>query len=121
MINIPVLILLHLAIVTSFYELTYKESNSPLQNQEIKGSVFNDIDTIFRIIQALENTYGYEILIGNKILIRQLNIPGRTGITGFQNKSDAEKVVRLVIKKLSQGIMPPTIEEKELIELKIIF
>ena len=119
MIKIPVLLLLHLAIVNSFFELPFKESNIPLSKQLIKENVLNNIDTTFRIIPASENTYGYEILIESKILIRQLNIPGRAGTKGFKKRTDAEKVAQLVLRKLSKGLMPPTIDDKELRELKI--
>jgi hypothetical protein len=76
-------------------------------------------DTTYQIIAAPGNTYGYEILIHKKVLIRQLNIPGRSGTAGFKRKADAEKVARLVIKKLSQGMMPPTVDENELKQLNI--
>jgi hypothetical protein len=81
--------------------------------------IFNNRDTTYHIIAAPSNTYGYEILVKNKTLIKQLSIPGKPGIKGFLKKQDAEKVARLVILKLSKGIMPPTINEKELNKLKI--
>jgi hypothetical protein len=89
--------------------------------KNINEQNFRITDTTYRILPAPENTYGYEVLIENKVFIYQPNIPGKAGIKGFKKKTDAEKVARLVIKKLSQGIMPPTVEEKELIELKINF
>ncbi|KAA9037212.1 DUF4907 domain-containing protein [Ginsengibacter hankyongi] len=78
-------------------------------------------DTTYRIIPSEGNTYGYDISINNKLLIHQPNIPGMSGNKGFEKKSDAEKVARLVIKKLQQGMMPPTVEKKELDSLKIKF
>ena len=76
-------------------------------------------DTTFRIIPSEGNTYGYDILVKNKILIHQPNIPGRPGNKGFAVKADAEKVAKLIIKKLQQGIMPPATSTKELDSLKI--
>jgi hypothetical protein len=76
-------------------------------------------DTTFRIIRAEANTYGYDIVVKNKILIHQPNIPGRAGNKGFQTKGDAEKVAKLIIKKLQQGIMPPATSTKELDSLKV--
>jgi hypothetical protein len=78
-------------------------------------------DTTYRIIPSEGNTYGYEILVKNKLLIYQTNIPGMPGNKGFVKKSDAEKVARLAIKKMQKGIMPPTIEKRELDSLKIKF
>lgn len=76
-------------------------------------------DTSYRIIQSEANTYGYEILVDKKLLIRQKNIPGLAGNTGFSTKTAAAKVARLVILKLQQGTMPPTITHMELNKLGI--
>jgi hypothetical protein len=117
----PVLLLLHLAIATSLFGVSFKKSNILLSKQITKQYVLDDMDTTFRIVQAPENTYGYEIVLGNKTLIRQLNIPGRAGTKGFKKRTDAEKIARLILVKLGKGIMPPTINEKDLIKLKINF
>ena len=90
-------------------------------NSPVRTKVSNDSDTTFNIVVSANHTYGYEIFIRNKIVIRQLTIPCKSGIEGFINKLDAEKVARLVIKKLSQGIMPPTVNKQELTRLKIDF
>ena len=87
--------------------------SSSLVNALTKDVSSHD-EITFNIVGAANHTYGYEILVKNKILIRQLTIPGRNGIQGFKNKIDAEKVARLVIKKLAQGIMPPTVDTQEL-------
>src|SRR6476659_149690 len=76
-------------------------------------------DTTFQIISSESNTYGYDILVKNKILIHQPNIPGMPGNKGFAVKGDAEKVALLIIKKLQRGIMPPATSTKELDSLKI--
>lgn len=87
----------------------------------VRVKVSNDRDTTFNIIESANHKYGYEIVIGNKIVIRQLTIPCISGIEGFINKLDAEKVARLVIRKLSQCIMPPAVNIQELTSLKIDF
>lgn len=81
--------------------------------------IYSLSDTTYHIIPSINNTYGYEILIDNRVLIRQQNIPAMPGLKGFRRKEDAEKVARLVLKKLAKGIMPPTIEKQELDKLKI--
>ncbi|HEY5773045.1 MAG TPA: DUF4907 domain-containing protein [Chitinophagaceae bacterium] len=90
-------------------------------NSPVRTKVSNDSDTSFNIVTSANHTYGYEVFIRNKIVISQLTIPCKSGIEGFINKLDAEKVARLVIKKLSQGIMPPTVNKQELTSLKIDF
>ena len=72
-----------------------------------------------KIIPAAGNSYGYEISKDNSIIIRQPNIPGMPGNKGFKLKADAQKVASLTISKLSHGIMPPTIEKKEMDALHI--
>ena len=76
-------------------------------------------DTSYRIVPAEAGTYGYEILVNRKLLIRQKNVPGLPGNRGFVTKADAAATARLVIQKLQQGIMPPTVTTKELDSLGI--
>lgn len=105
-----------ISFITNAQRETRESTNSP-----VRTKVSNDSDTTFNIVVSANHTYGYEIFIRNKIVIRQLTIPCKSGIEGFINKLDAEKVARLVIKKLSQGIMPPTVNKQELTRLKIDF
>ena len=79
----------------------------------------NPSDTTYRIIPSGRNSFGYEIWIGSKKVILQKSIPGLPGKTGFINTSDASKTAGLVIRKLQQGLMPPTITKKELDSMKI--
>lgn len=81
--------------------------------------IYSHSDTTYRIIPSIANTYGYEILINGKAFIRQKNIPGLPGLTGFRRKEDAEKSAQLVLKKLNAGIMPPSIERYELDSMKV--
>ena len=76
-------------------------------------------DTTCDIISSARNSFGYEIQIQNKVVIRQLSIPGVSGNKGFDKKEDAEKVAALVIIKMRRGLMPPTIEKKELDSLEV--
>jgi len=76
-------------------------------------------DTTYHIISSVGNSFGYEIQIQDKVFIRQQSIPGTSGNKGFDNKEDAAKVAALVIIKMRRGIIPPTIEKKELDSLKV--
>jgi hypothetical protein len=82
-------------------------------------TTYSHSDTTYRIISSSANTYGYEILINGKAFIHQKNIPGLPGSTGFKRKEDAEKTAQLVLKKLTAGIMPPSIDKLELDSMKI--
>ncbi len=76
-------------------------------------------DTSYHIIKACCHTFGYEIMIGSKTIIRQLTIPGQWGESGFKTSRDAQEIAQLVLKKLQLGIMPPTVDKVELDKLRI--
>lgn len=75
----------------------------------------------YKIITNTDHSYGYDIFVNRKLLVHQPIIPGKQGVGGFPRKADAQKVAGLVIKKIQKGLMPPTIETKELDSLRIKF
>lgn len=72
------------------------------------------------IINSELNTFGYDILDRGHVLIHQPNVPGIPGNKGFTKKQDADKVARLVIKKINNNQMPPTVTQQDIKSLKII-
>ncbi|WP_244284480.1 DUF4907 domain-containing protein [Leptospira barantonii] len=58
--------------------------------------------------------YGYDVYVNGALKIHQPHIPGRNGLSGFTRQIQAHQAAQLTADKLSQGIMPPTITEKEL-------
>jgi hypothetical protein len=73
----------------------------------------------YEIIPAAQNSFGYNIISGTKKLVHQPSVPGLPGNRGFTSKADAEKCAKLVIKKINNNIMPPTVTRQELDSLKI--
>jgi hypothetical protein len=67
-----------------------------------------------RIIDSEAGTYGYDIYADGKRLIHQPTIPGLTGNRGFPSKAGAEKAAQLVIGKIRNGEMPPSVTQEEL-------
>jgi hypothetical protein len=63
--------------------------------------------------------YGYDIFANDKMYIHQPHIPGISGNRGFKNGEDAQKVSELMIEKLNNNIIPPTITIEELNQLNI--
>ena len=57
---------------------------------------------IFRV----PNGWGYDILVDNKLLIRQESIPVKNGKNGFAQKQQAQKTADLVINKIEKGLNP---------------
>ena len=63
--------------------------------------------------------WGYDIYKDNQLLVHQPNIPAIEGNRGFSSEQKAISVANLAIKKLRNGIMPPTISIEELDSLKV--
>ncbi len=74
----------------------------------------------YKIIDAANGTYGYDVYAGGKLRIHQPTIPAMPGNEGFTTKAAAEKVAQLVIQKIKRGEMPPTISVDEMKKLKAV-
>lgn len=68
----------------------------------------------FRIKQTANQTWGYQIFKGDKMMIDQPTIPGVSGENGFMNAKQARLVAQKVIQKLKKGIFPPQVDVEEL-------
>ena len=66
-----------------------------------------------------ENDWGYDIYFNGKLYIHQPQIPAISGTKGFVSEKDARKVANLVIFKISNNILRPTITISELDSLDI--
>jgi hypothetical protein len=79
-----------------------------------------DAEYSYKVIGSVNGTWGYDIFKNQKLFIHQINKPSVTGNEGFKTKSDAEKVALLVIDKLKNGEMPPSVTKEELNKLKVL-
>jgi len=89
------------------------------KEKDLDESTKNDPLFNIKIITISDSTFGYEIYQNNKLFIRQLNIPAVSGNHFFETKHEAQKVANLVVTKLKNGVIPPTISLVELDSLKI--
>lgn len=64
-----------------------------------------------------DGTWGYDILKSGRLMIHQPSIPGMPGNSGFKTQTQALKVAELVIRKIKQGMVPPTVTPEELKKL----
>ena len=74
----------------------------------------------YRIIDAPNGTFGYEILSDGRLFVHQANLPSMPGNEGCKTKADAEKLADYVIEKIKKGEMPPTVTPEELKTLGMI-
>lgn len=91
--------------------------------KEQKNQIANEfsrkkIDYI--IIKVPDDQFGYYIMIDGGLYIEQKTIPAIEGNQGFKTREDAEKIAGLVIQKLREGEVPPTISVEDLIAHEVI-
>ena len=86
------------------------EAINPYGGAEIKAVV----------IPSENNTFGYDIYVYGSVLVHQPSRPGLPGRAGFATEEDAMKVADLVIKKIRNNEMPPTMSIEELQELGVL-
>jgi len=73
----------------------------------------------YKIIDGKSQTYGYNIFINDSLFIHQPVIPCIAGNKGFKSKAEARKVAILVVQKIRNHIIPPSISVTEMKELGI--
>lgn len=91
-----------------------------------KSSSINKVDRngkdtayIFQTFETTDYGWGYCIFKGAKKILNQPHIPAIQGNRGFRTQEDATSVAKLVLDKINQGNFPPTVTEKEMIDLGI--
>ncbi len=95
------------------------QSNSE-EHQSIKEDVKVPLPTQFAYeIHSSEEGFGYSISSKGKKMIIQDYIPCIQGRKAFRTEEDAKKVAELMIEKMENNIMPPSVTESELHQLGI--
>ena len=75
----------------------------------------------FLVSSNPDGSFGFLIFTDGILTIRQEWIPVIQGIHGFRNKVDAEKLASLMINKMANGDMPPSITLHEIDSLNISY
>ena len=75
----------------------------------------------FEIVPSKYGGWGYEIYQDQKLYIVQPNIPAIAGNKGFINKEDAQRVAELILTKIKNNELPPTVTIEELNALHISY
>ena len=116
-------IFIFLVISSAAILLTIKFSSESTEVEATKSKPKNlseAADIQLKIISSENETFGYNILVNDKTIIHQPNIPAVSGNQGFQTREDAKKVGKLVIQKLRNKKFPPTITVDELDSLGVL-
>jgi len=93
----------------------------PKENVSVQNEYpYKDADINAIIIPSVNNTFGYDIYLDGAMLIHQPSRPGLPGNAGFATQEDAKKVAELVVKKIRNNELPPTVTIEELRGLGVI-
>ncbi len=96
---------------TTLEEKTPFPSSYKLPQEDIVDS---KVKVTYKIINAIEDTFGYNIFIDGKLFIHQPVVPATIGNHGFKSKKDAQIVAELVVSKITLGEMPPDVSLEEI-------
>jgi len=113
-------------VLISCSSATEQAEQTPLQNNtqaQIQTPTTTPVfSSQFFLVDSLNHKlgFGYNILIDGALFIHQNSIPSLPGNNGFSSKEKAECVANLVIHKLKNNIMPPSVSKQELDSLKIL-
>lgn len=66
------------------------------------------------ILTNPDGTFGYDILIDGNIYVHQPTKPAVGGNVGFATEAEAKQVADLVISKIKNNILPPSVTSEEI-------
>lgn len=73
----------------------------------------------YTVIQV-DGGWGYDLYIDSTMYIHQVHIPAVNGLVPFTSESDAAQVAEIAVKKMEEGVVPPTITMDELNAVGIV-
>jgi len=101
--------------IQSSTESKLSNPDSAINEQKLQlAKEFSQKKIEYFIIHVPEDQYGYYIMIDGQMYIEQKTIPAIEGNKGFKTKEDAKKIADLVIQKIREGEIPPTITVEDL-------
>lgn len=94
---------------------SYYDVNNTRNHQNIAPSSYS-----YKVIFDQNNGWGYQIFEADKMVINQTHIPAIQGIQGFSSQKNAEITAEYLLKKIKEGIFPPTITVQTLDSLGVL-
>lgn len=67
----------------------------------------------YKIRPLSDGSFGYDLFSDGKVVVRQTSKPALPGTRGFETKEQATRAAELVLLKIKQGQMPPTLSAGE--------
>lgn len=116
--NRILIILLAFLSISCFEKIHAQQVSSP--SEKLSPSYKKQTIT-YKLIEANNHTYGYNIFINDTLFIHQPVIPCLAGNKGFKTKADAKKVAALVIEKIGKHMVPPSVSVTEMKMLGVRF
>ena len=107
---------------TTFHaQIAQSSPQQPLMNNTPPApNKLSNAKLTFKVIDAPNKTFGYDIYAGQRKMIHQPSIPCLPGNEGFKTREVAAKVAKLAMNKIRNGETLPTITVEELKNLKAI-
>ena len=111
-----------ISIIAIFFVVFVHAQQQPTQQDSSvakfpSAGTYANTKLTYKIINAPEQTYCYDVYTDDRLMIHQTSAPGLPGNKGFRTKADAEKVAKLVINKIKNGELPPTVSVEEMKKL----
>lgn len=100
-----------------------KDLNQPdtISDAVVKEKVIKyGVNYAYNIIKNADNSFGYQIYKDGVKIIKQENMPAVPGNNGFETEKQAIALAELVIKKLENQIMPPTVSVEEVDSIRAL-
>jgi hypothetical protein len=89
------------------FVLIFSCSAPDRQDALIEKSVLPAIEVT--LFPSEYNGFGYDVSVNGKLFVHQPNIPAMAGNRGFPTEQSAQRVASLVIQKIKDNQIPPTL------------
>jgi Domain of unknown function (DUF4907) len=101
-----------------------ESQNHPVEiaTNENRQEPVQDSSITFKIIPGENGAvgFGYDIFVDGKLYVHQPTIPAVPGNRAFSTEQKAAQAAQLVVFKIQNQILPPTVEVRELDSLHLL-
>lgn len=106
-----ILVIVFLAVIIGgalYFDKNKKEETpNPYADSLVEASLYQNED----------QTWGYDIMIDGNIYVHQPTKPAVGGNSGFTSEAEARSVADLVVSKIKNNILPPSVTPEEIADV----